>query len=51
MEKISIKSVQAPSGGYSGFVKGNPDVIAVGATAVEMVQNLIQLTKDKNEKK
>jgi hypothetical protein len=50
MEKISIISKEV-TGGHAGYLKDNPKMIAIGATPVEMVQNLIQIAKQKELKK
>jgi len=47
MEKISIISKEV-FGRHAGYVKDNPKVMAIGATPVEMVQNLIQASKSEN---
>ena len=48
MEKISIISKEV-FGGHAGYLKDRPNVIAIGATPVEMVQNIIQAAQVKKE--
>ena len=48
MEKISIISVEDPKGGYTGWPKARPDVIAEGDTYPELVKNVIKLLKSVN---
>jgi hypothetical protein len=50
MEKISIISKEV-SGGHAGYLKDRPNIIAIGATPVDMVKNLIQVAKQKELKK
>ena len=50
MEKISIISKEV-SGGHAGYLKDRPNVIAIGATPVEMVQNIIQAAASQKELK
>jgi predicted RNase H-like HicB family nuclease len=49
MEKISIISVQDTNGGYTGWPKDRPNIIAEGNTYPELVQNVINLVKSVNE--
>jgi hypothetical protein len=49
MEKISIISVQDPKGGFTGWPKDRPNIIAEGDTYPELVQNVINLVKSVNE--
>jgi len=45
MEKLSIISVQDPKGGYTGYLKDKPGVVAEGNNHVELVQNLMSALK------
>lgn len=49
MEKLNIICVEDPKGGYTGFLKDRPDIIAEGETYVELLQNLIDLVKSVKE--
>lgn len=49
MEKISIISVEDPKGGFTGWPKNRPDIVAEGDTYPELVQNVIKLVKDVKE--
>lgn len=55
MEKISIISKEVSGGQHAGYVKESPSIMAVGATPLEMVKNILQITqaedKQKKEKK
>lgn len=49
MEKLSIISVEDPKGGFTGFLKDRPNIIAEGNTHVELVQNLMSLVNSVKE--
>ena len=49
MEKISIISVEDPKGGFTGWPKDRPNIIAEGNTYPELVENIINLVKSVNE--
>jgi len=56
VERISIISVEDPKGGFTGWPKERPNIVAEGDTYIELVQNVINLVKsveefEKKEKK
>lgn len=56
VERISIISVEDPKGGFTGWPKERPNIVAEGDTYPELVQNVINLVKsveefEKKEKK
>lgn len=40
--KLNIVSVEAPEGGYTGWLRDKPGVIVEGKDYVELVQNMIE---------
>lgn len=50
MEKLRIIVVDDPNGGCTGFLKDRPNVIAEGDNTVEMVKNMLNLTRAITEK-
>jgi hypothetical protein len=49
MQSLKIVAVEDPRGGYSGFLKDRPNIIAEGNSYPELVQNLINLVNAVNE--
>ena len=49
MEKISIISVEDPKGGFTGWPKDRPNIVAEGDTYPQLVENVINLVKSVNE--
>ena len=48
VEKLSIISNKV-SGIHAGYVKGSPDIKAVGMTPVEMVSNIFHITREQKK--
>jgi hypothetical protein len=59
MEKLRIIAADGPNGSCTGYLKDRPNVVAEGDNTVEMVKNMLNLTraikeqeeKEKKEKK
>ena len=50
MEKLSIIVINDSKSGCTGFLKDRPNVIAEGDNTVEMVKNMLNLTRAIKEK-